>query len=299
MSARRLAVATLVCSLFATPALADTLAKAKESGTITMGIRESSYPLSYLDDKQQPIGYHIDVCNRIVDAVKKQLNLPNLKVQHQPVTSQNRIPLVTNGTVDLECGSTTNNEARQKQVAFAYTTFVTNVRMAIKKASAIGSLEGLDGKPVATTTGTTSVQLMRSHEKGKNINFKEVYGKDHADSFLLLETDRAVAFVMDDNLLAGLIATSKNPKDYAIVGEVLNVEPIAIMLRKDDPAFKKLADDTIAGLMKSGELDKLYAKWFMSPIPPKNVSMDFPMSDKLKELIKNPSDAPAETYNKK
>lgn len=299
MFARRLALATLVCSLFTAPALADTLAKVKETGTITMGIRESSYPLSYLDDKQQPIGYHIDVCNRIVDAVKKQLNLPNLKVQHQPVTSQNRIPLVTNGTVDLECGSTTNNEARQKQVAFAYTTFVTNVRMAIKKASGIGSLEGLNGKPVATTTGTTSVQLMRAHEKGKNIDFKEVYGKDHADSFLLLETDRAVAFVMDDNLLAGLIATSKNPKDYAIVGEVLNVEPIAIMLRKDDPAFKKLADDTIAGLMKSGELEKLYAKWFMLPIPPKNVSMDFPMSDKLRELIKAPSDAPAEAYNKK
>jgi len=299
MFARRLAFATLACSLLAAPALADTLAKVKESGTITMGIRESSYPLSYLDDKQQPIGYHIDVCNRIVDAVKKQLNLPNLKVQHQPVTSQNRIPLVTNGTADLECGSTTNNEARQKQVAFAYTTFVTNVRMAIKKSSGIGSLEGLNGKPVATTTGTTSVQLMRAHEKGKNIDFKEVYGKDHADSFLLLETDRAVAFVMDDNLLAGLIATSKNPKDYAIVGEVLNVEPIAIMLRKDDPAFKKLADDTIAGLMKSGELEKLYAKWFMLPIPPKNVSMDFPMSDKLRELIKAPSDAPAEAYNKK
>jgi glutamate/aspartate transport system substrate-binding protein len=264
-----------------------------------MGIRESSYPLSYLDDKQQPIGYHIEVCNRIVDAVKKQLNLPNLKVHHQPVTSQNRIPLVTNGTVDLECGSTTNNEARQKQVAFANTTFVTNVRMAVKKASGITSLDGLNGKPVATTTGTTSVQLMRAHEKGKHIDFKEVFGKDHADAFLLLETDRAVAFVMDDNLLAGLIATSKAPKDYAIVGEVLNVEPIAIMVRKDDPAFKKLADDAIVGLMKSGELEKLYAKWFLLPIPPKNISMDFPMSDKLRELIKSPSDAPAEAYNKK
>jgi len=239
---------------------------------------------------------HLD---RIVDAVKAQLKLPALKVQHQAVTSQNRIPLVSNGTVDLECGSTTNNEARQKQVAFAPTTFVTNVRMAVKKASGIKSLSQLGGKPVATTTGTTSVQLMRSHEKGKSIDFKEVYGKDHADAFLMLETDRAVAFVMDDNLLAGLIVSAKSPTDYAIVGEVLNIEPIAIMLRRDDPAFKKLVDDAVIGLMKSGELDKLYTRWFLSPIPPKNVSMNFPMSDQLKALIKAPNDAPAESFNKK
>jgi glutamate/aspartate transport system substrate-binding protein len=218
---------------------------------------------------------------------------------HQPVTSQNRIPLVTNGTVDLECGSTTNNEARQNQVDFAPTTFVTNVRMAVKKASGIKSLSQLDGKPVATTTGTTSVQLMRAHEKGRTINFKEVYGKDHADSFLMLETDRAVAFVMDDNLLAGLMVTSKNPSEYAIVGEVLNIEPISIMLRKNDPAFKKLVDDTVGAMMKSGEIDKLYQKWFMSPIPPKQVNLNFVMSDTLKELIKKPSDAPAEAFNKK
>ena len=302
-SCYRLLLCLLAVSLASNPVFAEeltgTLKKVKETGTITMGIRESSYPLSYLDDKQQPIGYHIDVCNRIVAAVKDRLKMPNLKLQQQPVTSQNRIPLVSNGTVDLECGSTTNNEARQKQVSFAVTTFVTNVRMAVKKASGITSLDQLDGKPVATTSGTTSVQLMRGHEKGKNINFKEVYGKDHADSFLLLETDRAVAFVMDDNLLAGLIATSKKPGDYAVVGEVLNVEPIAVMVRKDDPEFKKLADDTIKGMMKSGELDTLYDKWFMSPIPPKNISMNFPMSEKLKELIKNPSDAPAEAYNKK
>ena len=299
----RLALCVFAGWLAATPAFAaeltGTLKKVKESGTITMGIRESSYPLSYLDDKQQPIGYHIDICNKIVEAVKKELQLPNLKVQHQPVTSQNRIPLVTNGTVDLECGSTTNNEARAMQVAFVDTTFVTNVRMAVKKKSGITSLSQLGGKPVATTSGTTSVQLMRAHEKAKGIDFKEVYGKDHADSFLLLETDRAVAFVMDDNLLAGLIATSKTPQDFAIVGEVLSVEPIAIMIRRDDPAFKKLADDAVKGLMKSGEINKLYTKWFMSPIPPKNISMNFPMSDKLKELIKNPSDAPAEAYNKK
>ncbi|MDP3514484.1 MAG: transporter substrate-binding domain-containing protein [Sulfuritalea sp.] len=302
MNARAAALVSLILAAVAAPALAQdagTLKKIKDSGSITLGIRESSYPLSYLDDRQQPVGYHIDVCNRIVDAVKARLKLPALKLQHQAVTSQNRIPLVANGTVDLECGSTTNNEARQKQVTFAPTTFVTNVRMAVKKSSGITSLGQLGGKPVATTTGTTSVQLMRAHEKGKGIDFKEVYGKDHADAFLMLETDRAVAFVMDDNLLAGLIVSSKSPADYAIVGEVLNVEPIAIMLRKDDPEFKKLVDAAVIGLMKSGELDKLYTRWFLSPIPPKNVSMNFPMSEQLKALIKAPSDAPAESFNKK
>jgi glutamate/aspartate transport system substrate-binding protein len=302
MNPRRALLVSLVLSTLTASALAQetgTLKKIKDNASITLGIRESSYPLSYLDDKQQPVGYHIDVCNRIVDAVKASLKLPALKVQHQTVTSQNRIPLVANGTVDLECGSTTNNEARQKQVAFAPTTFVTNVRMAVKKASGIRSLDQLDGKPVATTTGTTSVQLMRAHEKGKHIDFKEVYGKDHVDAFLMLETDRAVAFVMDDNLLAGLIVSSKSPADYAIVGEVLNVEPIAIMLRKDDPAFKKLVDDAVIGLMKSGELDKLYTRWFLSPIPPKNANLNFPMSEALKKLIKAPSDAPAEAFNRK
>ena len=292
-------LAASVVFAFSATVFADTLSKVKENGSISLGIRESSLPLSYLDAAQKPVGYHIDICNRIVDAVKAELKLPNLKVTQTPVTSQNRIPLVTNGTVDLECGSTTNNEARQKQVAFAPTTFVTNVRMAVKNSSGIKGLAELNGKPVATTTGTTSVQLMRAHEKGKGIDFKEVYGKDHADAFLMLETDRAVAFVMDDNLLAGLIVTSKNPADYAIVGEVLNVEPIAIMLRKDDPAFKKLVDNAVTAMMKSGEIDKLYAKWFMSPIPPKSANLNFPMSDKLKELIKAPSDAPAEAYNKK
>jgi glutamate/aspartate transport system substrate-binding protein len=292
--------ATLAAGLFAaTPVLADTLQKVKESGAITLGIRESSIPLSFLDEKQQPVGYHIEICNKIVDAVKAELKLPALKVNHTPVTSQNRIPLVSNGTVDLECGSTTNNEARQKQVAFAPTTFVTNVRMAVKKSSGIKGLAELNGKPVATTTGTTSVQLMRAHEKGKSVDFKEVYGKDHADSFLMLDTDRAVAFVMDDNLLAGLIANAKAPGDYAIVGETLNIEPIAIMLRKEDPKFKALVDKAVGDLMKSGEIDKLYKKWFESPIPPKGANLSFAMSDKLKELIKAPSDAPAEAYNKK
>ena len=275
-----------------------TLKKVKETGAITLGIRESSFPLSYLDANQKPIGYHIDVCNRIADAVKAKLALPKLEVKHQAVTSQNRIPLVVNGTVDLECGSTTNNLDRQKQVAFAPTTFVTNVRMAVKKTSGINDLDQLSGKPVATTTGTTSVQLMRSHEKGKNLDFKEVYGKDHADSFLMLETDRAVAFVMDDNLIAGLIASSKTPANYAIVGPALSVEPIAIMLRKDDPQFKALVDSAVKQLAKSGELAKLYSKWFVSPIPPKGVNMNFAMSAPLKALLDNPNDNPAESYKK-
>ncbi len=289
--------------LTAFPAMADdltgTLKKAKETGALTLGIRESSYPLSYLDAEQKPVGYHIDICNRLAEAVKVRLALPALKVEHQPVTSQNRIPLVTNGTVDLECGSTTNNEARARQVAFAPTTFVTNVRMAVKTSSGITSIGQLAGKPVATTTGTTSVQLLRAHKKGQGVDVKEVFGKDHADSFLLLETDRAVAFVMDDNLLAGLIASSKAPKDYAIVGEVLNVEPIAIMFRRDDPAFKAVVDETVKAMMASGEVDRLYAKWFLSPIPPRGVNMAFPMSEHLKALIKAPNDAPAESFNPK
>ena len=292
-------IASLAASVAAGPAAADTLAKVKAAGSITLGIRESSFPLSYLDERQQPVGYHVEICQRVVEAVKRQLGLPGLKVQFQPVTSQNRIPLVTNGTVDLECGSTTNNEARQKQVAFAPTTYVTYVRMAVKKASGISSLAQLHGKPVATTTGTTSVQLMRAHEKAKGVDFREVYGKDHADSFLMLETDRAVAFVMDDNLLLGLIMTSKNPADYQVVGETLSVEPIAIMLRRDDPAFKALVDDTVKGLMKSGELEKLYARWFMSPIPPRGASMNYPMGEHLKQLVKAPNDLPAEAYNRR
>lgn len=278
--------------------LDGTLKKIKENNSITLGIRESSFPLSYLDASQKPVGYHIDVCMKIVDAVKARLQQPKLEVKMQPVTSQNRIPLVTNGTVDLECGSTTNNADRQKQVAFAPTTYVTNVRMAVKKSSGIQNLDQLSGKPVATSTGTTSVQLIRAHEKGKNLNFKEVYGKDHADSFLMLETDRAVAFVMDDNLLLGLIANSKAPQDYAIVGEPLSVEPIAIMFRKDDPQFKGVVHATVSHLMKTGELEKLYNRWFMSPIPPKGVNLNFPMSQALKAVIASPNDNPAEMYRK-
>lgn len=278
--------------------LDGTLKKIKDSNSITLGIRESSFPLSYLDASQKPIGYHIDVCMAIVEAVKSRLQAPKLDVKTQAVTSQNRIPLVVNGTVDLECGSTTNNAARQLQVAFAPTTYVTNVLMAVKKSSGIKSLDQLGGKPVATTTGTTSVQLIRAHEKGKNIDFKEVYGKDHADSFLMLETDRAVAFVMDDNLLMGLVANSKAPQDYAIVGEPLSVEPIAVMLRKDDPQFKGLVHSTVSNMMKTGQINKLYTQWFNAPIPPKGVNLTVAMSEQLKAAILSPNDNPAENYKK-
>ncbi|HEU4621566.1 MAG TPA: amino acid ABC transporter substrate-binding protein [Burkholderiaceae bacterium] len=275
---------------FAGSASAQTLQKIKETGAITMGVREASIPMSFLDDKQQFVGYHIDVCSKIVDAVKAQLKLPNLKVNQQPVTSANRIPLLTNGTVDIECGSTTNTVDRQKQVAFALTTFVTDVRILTKSSAGVKKLEDLNGKPLAVTTGTTSVALIRSQEKGKSLELKEVFGKDHAESFLLLETDRAAAFALDDYLLAGFRANSKSPQDYQFLPEVLRTEPIAIMVRKDDPEFKKLADDTIRGLMKSGELEKLYNKWFMSPIPPKGGNLNMPMSANLKALIANPND---------
>ena len=215
------------------------------------------------------------------------------------MTSQNRIPLVQNGTVDIECGSTTNNAARQKDVAFVVTTYVEEVRIAVKGASGINSIAQLNGKNVATTTGTTSVQLLRKHERANGVDFKEVFGKDHADSFLLLESGRADAFVMDGQILAGNIATSKNPADFKIVGEVLNVEPIAIMIRKDDPAFKKLADDTLRDLMKSGEIAKLYDKWFVQPIPPKNTRVGLPVSEATKAVWASPNDKPVEDYAKK
>ena len=272
----------------------DTLAKAKSSGKVVMGVRESSAPLSYTLGDGKFAGYHVELCERIVKAL-----VPTAKIEYTPVTSANRIPLVQNGTVDIECGSTTNNATRQKDVSFALTTYVTEVRTAVKANSGIKSIAQLNGKVVATTTGTTSVALLRKHERANTVNFNEVYGKDHADSFLLLESGRADAFVMDDNILAGLIASSKSPKDYAIVGETLNVEPIAIMMRKEDTAFKKAVDDQIRAMIKSGELEKLYTKWFMSPIPPKNTSVNLPMGEVLKGLLANPADKPAEEYNTK
>lgn len=274
----------------------DTLAKIKSTGSVTMGVRESSGVLSYTLGDGKYTGYHVEICQRVLADIQKQLGLAKLDIKYQPVTSQNRIPLVQNGTVDIECGSTTNNQARQRDVAFAVTTFIEEVRIAVKANSGINSIKDLNGKNVATTTGTTSVQTLRKHERAGGVDFKEVYGKDHADSFLLLESGRADAFVMDGSLLAGLIARSKNPADFKIVGEVLSVEPIAIMFRKDDPAFKKAVDDSIVAMMKSGELAKIYDKWFMQPTPPSNVRMNMPMSETLKTAIASPNDRPMEAY---
>ena len=280
-------------------AQADTLKKMKDSGAVTMGVRESSGALSYTLGDGKYAGFHVEVCAKVLADVQKSLGLAKLDVKYQPVTSQNRIPLVQNGTVDIECGSTTNNATRQKDVSFAVTTYVEEVRIAVKAASGITSIAQLNGKNVATTTGTTSVQLLRKHERAAGVDFKEVFGKDHSDSFLLLESGRAEAFVMDGQILAGNIAKSKAPADYRIVGEVLAVEPIAIMIRKDDPAFKKAVDDSIKAMMKSGDIAKLYDKWFMQPIAPANTKVGLPASDATKAAWANPNDKPVEEYAKK
>jgi glutamate/aspartate transport system substrate-binding protein len=276
----------------------DTLAKVKADGAITMGVRDSSGALSYALGDGKYGGFHIEVCQRIVASVEKAVG-KKIETKYQSVTSQNRIPLIQNGTVDIECGSTTNNATRQKDVSFVVTTYVEEVRIAVKASSGITSVAQLNGRSVATTTGTTSVQTLRKNERATGVDFKEVFGKDHADSFLLLESGRADAFVMDGQILAGNIAASKAPADYKIVGEVLSVEPIAIMIRKDDPAFKKLADDTVIALAKSGELAKIYDKWFMQPIPPKGTRVGLAASDSTKAAWATPNDKPAEEYAKK
>ncbi|RZI62900.1 MAG: amino acid ABC transporter substrate-binding protein [Rubrivivax sp.] len=280
-------------------AQADTLKKIKDTGSVTMGVRESSGALSYTLGDGKYVGYHVEICQKVLGDVQKQLGLAKLDIKYLPVTSQNRVPLVQNGTVDIECGSTTNNMTRAKDVAFAVTTYVEEVRIAVKADSGITSIAQLNGKTVATTTGTTSVQLLRKHERANGVDFKEVLGKDHADSFLLLESGRADAFVMDGQILAGNIAKSRNPAGFKIVGEVLSVEPIAIMVRKDDPAFKKAVDDSIKGLMKSGEIAKLYDKWFTQPIPPTNTKVGLPATAATKDAWANPNDKPVEEYAKK
>jgi glutamate/aspartate transport system substrate-binding protein len=276
----------------------DTVAKVKASGVVTMGVRESSGALSYTLGDGKFTGYHVEICQRVIANLEKAAGR-KLEVRYQPVTSQNRIPLVQNGTVDIECGSTTNNATRQKDVAFLPTTFVEEVRIAVKANSGITGIAQLNGKNIATTTGTTSVQTLRKNERATNVDFKEVFGKDHSDSFLLLESGRADAFVMDGAILAGNIATSKAPADFKIVGEVLSVEPIAIMIRKDDAAFKKIGDDTVKEMMKSGEVAKLWDKWFMQPIPPKNTKVGYAASDSTKAAWATPNDKPMEEYAKK
>ncbi|WP_341912484.1 amino acid ABC transporter substrate-binding protein [Polaromonas sp. YR568] len=276
----------------------DTVAKVKASGVVTMGVRDSSGALSYTLGDGKYAGYHVEICQRVIANLEKAAGR-KLEIKYLPVTSQNRIPLVQNGTVDIECGSTTNNATRQKDVSFLPTTFVEEVRIAVKANSGITSIAQLNGKNVATTTGTTSVQTLRKNERAQGIDFKEVFGKDHSDSFLLLESGRADAFVMDGSILAGNIATAKNPADFKIVGEVLSVEPIAIMVRKDDAALKKIGEDTIKDLIKTGDINKLWDKWFMQPIPPKNSRVGLAVSESTKAAWANPNDKPMEDYAKK
>jgi glutamate/aspartate transport system substrate-binding protein len=282
--------------LFFLPALsasADTLGKITERGSIVLAYRESSVPFSYLDGPGKPIGFGVDIANKVAEAIRQATGKKDLRIEYQAVTSQNRVPLVANGSVDLECGSTTNNAARAKEVAFAVNYFYASSRLLVKKSSGIHKLGDLAGKAIATTTGTTTFGQLRKLSLERNLNLSVVPAKDHADGFLLLESGRAQAFAMDDILLAGLMLNAKNPDDYAIVGEPLQVEAYACMLRKDDPAFKKLVDSTLTAMMKSGEFEKLYKKWFMSPIPPRQRSLALPISDRLRENLKSPTDQPA------
>ena len=267
-----------------------TLKKIKDSGSISLGHRESSIPFSYYDDKQQVIGYSHELLLKVVDAVKAELKLTKLDTKLVPVTSQNRIPLVQNGTVDIECGSTTNNTERQKQVAFSNTIFIIGTRLMTKKDSGIRDFPDLAGKNVVTTAGTTSERLLRKLNEDKKLNMNIISAKDHGESFLTLETGRAVAFMMDDALLYGEMAKAKRASDWAVVGMPQSREAYGCMLRKDDPGFKKLVDAAIAKTMTSGEIEKIYGKWFMAPVPPKGLNLMFALSDDMKALFKNPND---------
>src|SRR6185503_18820225 len=268
-----------------------TLKKIKDSGSITIGHRDASLPFSYYDDKQQPVGYAMDLCHRIVDAVKKELKMSKLETKYQLVTSANRIPLMANGTIDLECGSTTNNVARQEQVAFTITHFVTANRWVAKKSAKINKLADLKGKTIVSTAGTTNIKQITEINAQQNLGMNIISANGHPEAFQMVETGRAVAFVMDDILLAGLAAQSRSPKDYEISAQGLSVEPYGIMLRKDDPAFKKVVDAAMANTYKSGAINAIYSKWFEKPVPPKNVNLNLPMSAAFKKVVAKPTDS--------
>jgi glutamate/aspartate transport system substrate-binding protein len=273
--------------------LTGTLKKVKETGTITIGYRDSSIPFSYLDDNQKPIGFAIDICYRIVDAVKQELKLDTLAIEFNPVTSSTRIPLLANGTIDLECGSTTNNADRLKQVAFTNTHFLTATRFVSKKSSNLTSIDDLKGKSVVSTSGTTNIKQLTEANAARNLGINIIPAKEHAESFLMVETDRAVAVVLDDILLASFVAGSKDPDAYVMSKDAFSKpEPYGIMLRKDDPAFKKVADRATAALYTSGEGLRLYDKWFMQKIPPKGLNLNAPISPELRREFAVPSDSP-------
>ncbi|CDS54128.1 Glutamate Aspartate periplasmic binding protein precursor GltI (TC 3.A.1.3.4) [Polaromonas sp. CG9_12] len=293
MKFSNLMTAVLLVAGLASTASAQTLQKINDSNKITVSYREASVPFSYLIGSSKSVGFSVELTDAIIDDVRKKLKKPNLEVATMPVTSQNRIPLLVNGTYDLECGSTTNNSTRAKDVTFAINHFYTGTRLLTKKSSGIKNYADLAKKTVSSTTGTTNAQVIRKYSADKNLDMQLILGKDHDDSLLLVENDRALAFAMDDILLFGLMANSKNPAALEVVGDSLQVEPYACMLRKDDPEFKKLVDGTINRLMKSGEFEKMYTKWFASPIPPKGVNLNLPMSEQLKANLKAMSDAPA------
>ena len=289
----RIILAALACVTLAASAAAQegTLKKIKDGGSITIGHRDASVPFSYYDDKQQPVGYAVDLCLRIVDAVKSELRMPRIDVKYQLVTSANRIPLMANGTIDLECGSTTNNLERQKQVWFTITHFVTANRWVAKRTSNIRALPDLKGKTIVSTAGTTNIKQITEINAAQNLGMNIISANGHAEAFQMVETGRAVAFVMDDILLYSLAAQSRSPGDYAISPEALSVEPYGIMLRKDDVAFKKVVDSAMIQTYKSGAIDAIYGKWFLKPIPPKGLNLNVPMSEPFKKVIANPTDS--------
>ena len=267
------------------------LEKIKSTGEIALGHRDTSIPFSYLDDKQQPIGYSMDICYGIIDVLKEKLEMDDIAIRYVPVTSSTRIPLVANGTVDINCGSSTNTIERQVQVDFAPTTFVTATRFVAKKSSNINKLEDLKGKTVVSTAGTSNIRWATGANESENLGMNIIPSKDHAEAFLTVDQGRAMVFFMDDILLAGLVATSRNPDDWMISEDAYTIEPYALMLPKNDPEFKKTVDDAIIAMMEDGTIQKLYTKWFESPIPPTDVNMNWPMSEPLKRAIANPTDS--------
>ena len=289
----QLKVSTIIAAILVTvPAAAQegTLQKIKDTGAITLGHRESSVPVSYYDDNQRVIGYAMDLCYRIVDAVKANLKVDKLEVKLNPVTSATRIPLIANGTVDLECGSTTNNLEREKQVSFTITHFVTANRFVSKKSAKFKTVDDLKGKTIVSTSGTTNIKQINEIGAERHLDLNIIAAKDHAEAFLMVETDRAAAFVMDDILLYSLVATSKSPADYVISADALSIEPYGIMLRREDPAFKKVVDDAMTATYKSGAINAIYDKWFLKPIPPKGVNLNVPMSPAFKKVVASPTD---------
>ena len=287
---RSLVLALAAMALPACAQAGDTLRKVREAGAITLGHRDVSVPFSYLDDNQKPVGFFMDVCGRIVDAMKAELKMPGLQTKLQAIQLGNQIPLIENGTIDIVCGPATNTVERQKVVAFSNSIFVSSIRAVVARESGIRTFEDLGGRPVSLTAGSTSIGLLNARAQEKKFQTNTIVSPDHAGSFLALTTGRTQAFVMDDILLAGLVANSAKPDDWRIIEDSLRSEPYGLIIRKDDPEFKVFVDRTIGAMVKGGEFDTLYAKWFLRPIPPRNVNLNFPMTQPLRDALANPND---------